>query len=85
LRKFLADPSLSARQIRVVASDATPDRDGEVVDPAGCDFSAYRANPIVLANHNPNAPVGTAAVTRTPSAIVATINFCASWPVAHRR
>jgi hypothetical protein len=74
-RKFLADPSLSARQIRVVASDGTPDRDGDVMDPQGCDFSAYRSNPVVLAAHNPMQPNGTAALTRTPTAIEATITF----------
>ena len=40
LRKFLADPTLGARLIKVVASDATPDRNGDIMDPAGCDFSA---------------------------------------------
>jgi HK97 family phage prohead protease len=66
---------LSARQIKVVASDATPDRDGDVMDPAGCDFSAYRKNPIVLAAHDQKQPIGTAAVARTPSVIEALISF----------
>jgi HK97 family phage prohead protease len=79
-RKFLPDAvvpdrTLNSRQIRVIASDATPDRDGDIMDPAGCDLTAYRRNPIVLAGHDRFRPIGTAKVARTPSAVEAVITF----------
>lgn len=60
------DPNvkLGARQIRVIASDDTPDRDGDVMVAAGCVLDAYRKNPIVLASHDKSKPIGTAAVTK---------------------
>jgi HK97 family phage prohead protease len=75
VRKLLADPTLGARQIKVCASDGTPDRDNDVLDPAGCDFGAYRSNPIVLMNHDPAMPIATADVARKPLSIEATITF----------
>jgi len=33
---MIDDASLANRQIRVVASDATPDRIGDVMEPMGC-------------------------------------------------
>jgi HK97 family phage prohead protease len=69
------DRTLGARQIKVVASDATEDRDGDILLPQGCDFSAYNKNPIVLDGHDQSKRVGTAAVSRTPSAIEAIISF----------
>jgi HK97 family phage prohead protease len=67
--------NLGARQIRVVASDATLDRMGDVMVPQGCDCAAYRANPIVLAQHDPNVPIGIAKITVSKDRVEALIDF----------
>src|SRR5260221_688151 len=43
--KFLG--TLGERQIRVVASDDSTDRVGDVLVPEGCSLAAYRRNPVV--------------------------------------
>lgn len=54
--KFLS--TVGERQIRVVASDATPDRVGDILEPTGCDLSQFRRNPVMLAQHDPSKPIG---------------------------
>jgi HK97 family phage prohead protease len=54
--KFLS--TVGERQIRVIASDATPDRMGDILEPAGCQLDKFRRNPIMLAQHDPNQPIG---------------------------
>ena len=72
--KFSA--GVSERQIRVVATDATPDRAGDVVVPEGGDLQAFRKNPVILAQHDPAAPIARcSAIGIQNSAIVATIDF----------
>jgi hypothetical protein len=44
--KFLS--TVGERQIRVIASDATPDRMGDVLEPGGCQLDDFRRNPIML-------------------------------------
>jgi hypothetical protein len=67
---------LSDREIRVIASDATPDRVGDVLDPAGCDLTNYRRNPIVLAQHDAAEPIGRCSrIAVEGGAVVATIQF----------
>jgi HK97 family phage prohead protease len=41
-----------------VLSDATIDRFGDTIDPAGWQLTNFKQNPIALFNHNPNAPIG---------------------------
>jgi HK97 family phage prohead protease len=41
-----------------VLSDATTDRYGDVVVPAGIGLTQFKANPIALFNHNPDFPIG---------------------------
>lgn len=68
LRKFVRvenDAALGARQIRIVASDATKDLAGDIMEPGGCDLENYRNNPIILAQHDPNWPIGKSLVTVT--------------------
>jgi HK97 family phage prohead protease len=66
---------LGPRQIRVVASTGAVDRAGDIVVPAGADLTAYRSNPVVLRDHDPRQPVGTATLQVTNSAIVGIVNF----------
>jgi HK97 family phage prohead protease len=48
------------RQVQVICSTGSVDRMGEVVDQNGIDLSAYRSNPVILWNHNPNVPIARA-------------------------
>jgi HK97 family phage prohead protease/HK97 family phage major capsid protein len=41
-----------------VLSDATVDRYGDVIEPAGWMLDQFRQNPIALFNHSPNQPIG---------------------------
>jgi HK97 family phage prohead protease len=54
--KFLS--TVGERQIRVIASDATLDRMGDILEPTGCQLDEFRRNPIMLAQHNPEQPIG---------------------------
>lgn len=79
-RKFLAgavvqDKTLGDRQIRVVVSTPTPDRVKDVMDPTGVDLSAYRNNPIVLADHDRSSPIGTAEIEVKSDRVEAVITF----------
>jgi HK97 family phage prohead protease/HK97 family phage major capsid protein len=42
-----------------ILSDATVDRYGDIIEPAGWQLDWFRKNPIALFNHNANAPIGT--------------------------
>lgn len=60
-RKFLPTATktdgLGERQVRVVISTPDLDRAGDIVVANGVDLSAYKANPVVLWNHNADCPV----------------------------
>lgn len=62
LRKFAtagAAVKVEARQATFCISDATVDRAGDSIDPAGWDFASYKRNPVVLFAHNSyGKPVG---------------------------
>lgn len=78
IRKFLAASAqtLGDREVVVVASTDDVDRVGEIVDVEGIDLAAYRANPIVLWNHDPAHPVGTAtSIGAGAGALRATVQF----------
>jgi uncharacterized protein len=49
--------TLGDRQVRAIVSTAAPDRMGDVVVQAGIDLKHYRANPVVLWQHNADFPV----------------------------
>lgn len=79
-RKFLPsavveDKTLGERQIRVVVSTPSPDRVKDVMEPSGVDLSAYKNNPIVLADHNREAPIGTAEIEVKSDRVEAIITF----------
>jgi HK97 family phage prohead protease len=69
------DASLNDREIRVVASDRTVDRIGDVMEPGGCKLDNFRNNPIVLANHDPDQPLGTAEAEIKSDRLEALITF----------
>jgi HK97 family phage prohead protease len=54
--KFLS--TVGERQIRVIASDPTPDRMGDILEPGGCQLDDFRQNPVMLAQHDSNKPIG---------------------------
>ena len=79
-RKYFAgavikDDTLTDRQIRVVVSTPAPDRVKDVMEPSGCDLTNYRRNPIVLADHNTKAAIGTAAAEIKSDRVEAVITF----------
>ena len=51
---------LGPRQVRVICSTEQIDRAGESVVQSGIDLSAYRANPVVLWQHDPAEPIARA-------------------------
>lgn len=58
-KDFKAQETTQDKPIKFVASTATPDRYGDVVDQKGWDLRAYNRNPVVLFNHNPTQmPIG---------------------------
>lgn len=48
----------SGRRIRVIASTAREDREGDIIEVAGWDLSAFRRNPVVLFQHDASKPIG---------------------------
>ncbi|WP_342360789.1 HK97 family phage prohead protease [Terrarubrum flagellatum] len=79
-RKFLpsavvAAQGLGDRQIKVIASTATPDRVGDIMKAEGADLANFRRNPIVLANHDPTKPIGTASCEVKDGRVEALITF----------
>jgi HK97 family phage prohead protease len=67
---------LADREIGVVASTAKLGRDNLIVEPGGIDLTNFLANPIVLWQHLPDSPVGTAvAIGVRDGALAARIQF----------
>lgn len=60
-RKFLASKAdtagLGERQVRVICSTPDADRAGDMVMAEGIELSAYKANPVVLWNHDTDFPI----------------------------
>jgi HK97 family phage prohead protease len=77
IRKYVRvdNNAVGDRQVRIVASDATVDRSGDVMVAAGCDISDYKANPIVLAQHDAATPIGKSKVTIKDGRVEALIDF----------
>lgn len=71
-----ADGDSDPRQITVVATDATPDRMSDIVDPAGARLDNFRRNPVVLAQHDTTQPIARcSSIGMQGSQIVAKIQF----------
>ena len=63
-------------EVEVVMSTGAIARDGHILVPGGADLAQYRANPVVLWQHDPGQPVGTAEGVRVDGdKIVARIRF----------
>lgn len=78
LRKFVRIDNaaqVGERQIRIIASDATPDLARDIMVPQGCDIDNYRSNPIILAQHDPNWPIAKAQVEIVNGRVEALIEF----------
>ena len=68
--------TVGERQVRVVASDGSIDRMGDVLVPGGVILDEYRRNPIILAQHDPQQPIARcASIGVEGSAVVALIEF----------
>ncbi|WP_372422831.1 phage major capsid protein [Salinarimonas chemoclinalis] len=64
------------RQIRIVVSTSTPDRDGDVIDPHGLDLEHFKANPVVLWQHDPHQPIARAKhIYAVGNRVEATVTF----------
>jgi HK97 family phage prohead protease len=66
-----------AGRLRVVASDETPDRYGDIIRASGWELGNYRKNPIVLFGHSARDPIGTAKVHVEDSELIADISLAA--------
>jgi len=62
-------------RLRVVASDETIDRYGDIVRVSGWDLRNYRKNPIVLFGHSSRDPIGTAQMTVEDKQLIADISL----------
>jgi HK97 family phage prohead protease len=69
------DGGLDDRQIRIRASHEVVDRDGDVLEIAGCDLSGFQKNPVCLWQHQADQPVGTAALSKNGYSLDGVITF----------
>ncbi len=79
-RKIFSDicaksSKLGPREIHVIASTETRDRVGDIMLASGCNLSNYARNPIVLAQHDPDHPIGTAKASVIGNRLQAIIEF----------
>lgn len=64
------------RTLDFVISTSEVDRDGDVIDPKGLDFSNYKKNPVVLAFHDSSKPIGKTTKLRVGSdKVTASVKF----------
>jgi HK97 family phage prohead protease len=78
VRKAFASQTvdLGPRQIRVICSTGEVDRTGEQVVQSGIDLSGFKANPIILWQHDPEHPIGRASnFVQLPDALQMDIEF----------
>jgi uncharacterized protein len=70
----------------ICISTSAEDRDGDVLEPAGCDLTNYRRNPVVLFGHDYSSlPVGSCtSVDVRPEGIVASWRWLENDPMADR-
>lgn len=80
-RKFVtgAVAEIGERQVRVQLSSGDVDRQGDIVEQRGAVLNNYARNPIVLWQHDPSCPIGTASDIRysTSGNLTALVEFAA--------
>ena len=75
IRKTVAD---QGGGLEFVLSDATVDRYGDIIDPAGWDLKWFKKNPIALFGHSADFPIGTWSDLRVDSGkLIARLNLAA--------
>jgi HK97 family phage prohead protease len=72
---IVKDDTLTDRQIRFIVSTPNEDRVKDVMEPAGCDLTNYRHNPIVLVQHDVKSPIGNAEVEIKSDRVEAIVTF----------
>jgi HK97 family phage prohead protease len=78
MRKFLSGSNeiLGPRTVRVLASTGAVDRTGEIVVPGGIDISGFLRNPVILWQHDPEHPIGSASnIAKTTGGLQMDIEF----------
>lgn len=71
--------------VTFVASTATPDRYGDIVDQKGWDLRAFQRNPVILFNHNPNQmPIGKGKAYLKDGALMIDVEFDKNDPDAQK-
>jgi HK97 family phage prohead protease len=74
--RFFGIGEVGERQVRVIASDGTLDRMGDILEPNGVQLANYRKNPIVLAQHDSNQPIARCeSIAIADDKVVALIDF----------
>ena len=69
---------LGERQVYARITDATLDRDGDIIEPSGCMHSNFDLNPVVLAEHDKVKLIGKATIEVKPDSVFAIIEFAPS-------
>jgi HK97 family phage prohead protease len=68
--------TVGERQVKVIASDGSVDRMGDILVPSGVELDEYRRNPIVLAQHSSDEPIARCSYIGVEGgAVVATVDF----------
>ena len=63
-------------KLSFIASTATPDRYGDIIEQSGWELSSYRKNPVILFNHNPQEmPIGKGFVEVVDNALMIDVEF----------
>ena len=74
--KAMSDDEKEAGKMSFVASTDRADRYGDIIDQRGWDLDAYRANPVILLNHDHQSlPIGRGNVRITDAGLVIDVEF----------
>jgi HK97 family phage prohead protease len=74
--EILRDGASKGDLVSFVASTSSADRYGDVINQGGWDLDKYRANPVILLNHNANAlPIGKGSVDVVDGQLMVDVEF----------
>ena len=74
--KAMSEDEKEAGKMSFVASTDRADRYGDIIDQRGWDLDAYRANPVILLNHDHQSlPIGRGDVRMTDAGLVIDVEF----------